>query len=227
MIDGKIYYLPNIPMKTHLPSLSIIALLLTSPIAHSEQASTEFDYISGGFQYTGLSHEFTSSHYLEDGKEGANTADSLAGAYVNASWNFTHRLYLIGEANLSKRNQFHLSHHNAGVGFYQPVSPSLTLFATLGIAHIELKQSEGIEHKNLQYSDSGTSAAVGLRYAPVDMWLVEPSFRTDQFNNKFSEYRLGNVFNVSNNMKIEANFSYSKIDKYTMSSYQLGVRYTY
>ncbi|MBC7006479.1 autotransporter outer membrane beta-barrel domain-containing protein [Photobacterium sp. BZF1] len=214
-------------MKIQLSSLALFSLLLTSPLAYSQQPATEFDYISGGFQYTVLSDEFTSSHYFYNDKEKTSVADSMAGAYLKGSWNFTHRLYVAGKVELSKRNQFSLSHHNVGIGFYQPVSQAVSLFTTLGIANLELKQGEVFDHKKQKYSESGASVEVGLRYTPFDIWLVEPSFRTDQFEHTFNEYRLGNVFNVSNNMKIEANFSYSTIDKFSTTNYQLGVRYTF
>lgn len=227
MIDVRIYLLPYTLMKSHLSTLSLLTLLLTTPLANAQQPTTEFDYISGGFQYTGLSHEFTSSHYFHHDKEGTTVADSMAGAYLKGSWNFTHRLYVTGKIELSKRNQFSLTHQNAGVGFYQPITPSLALFTTLGVAHFELEQGEVFGHKSKEYSESGASGEIGLRYTPFEIWLLEPSYRTDQLKDTFREYRLGNVFNVSNSMKIEANFSYSTIDKYSMTSYQVGVRYTF
>ncbi|MDV5167749.1 hypothetical protein [Photobacterium rosenbergii] len=214
-------------MNIHLRAFSIFILVLTAPLAHSKQPATEFDYISGGFQYTGLSHEFTSSHYFHHDTEGTTVADSMAGAYLKGSWNFTHRLYVTGKIELSKRNQFSLSQYNAGVGFYQPLSPSLALFTTLGVALFELEQGEVLGHKSKEYSESGASGEIGLRYTPFEVWLLEPSYRTDQLKDTFRVYRLSNVFNVSNNMKIEANFSYSTIDKYSMTSYQVGVRYTF
>ncbi|MGR5062951.1 hypothetical protein [Photobacterium sp. DNB22_13_2] len=214
-------------MKNIQRTLPVLAFILSSSLANAQVATTDFDYISGGFHYTHLSHEFTSSHYFHNETQGETIADSMAGAFLKGSWNFTHRLYITGRVELSKRNQVSLAHQMAGIGFYQPLSKSLSFFTTLGVTHLNLEQGENTGHKNQHYSESGASAEAGLRFSPCDNWIVEPSFRTDQLKHTLNEYRIGNIFNVSNNMNIEANFSYSTIEKYSMSSYQLGVRYAF
>ncbi|AJR06053.1 hypothetical protein C9J03_06660 [Photobacterium gaetbulicola] len=214
-------------MNNILTRLSVLTLILSPTLAQAQTSTTEFDYISGGFQYTALSHEFTTSHYFYDNTHGTTVADSMAGAYLKGSWNFAHRLYVAGKVELSKRNQVSLTHQIAGIGFYQPFSPSLSLFSTVGIANLNLKQGESIGNKDKKYSDSGAGADIGLRLLLLDNWMIEPSFRFEQLDEKYNEYRVGNVFNVSNNMKIEANFSYATIDKYSMTNYQLGIRYAF
>lgn len=214
-------------MKTTLLTLPVLTIILGSSLAHAQLSTSEFDYISGGFQYTHLSHEFTSSHYFDNDTQKYTIADSMAGAYLKGSWNFTHRLYVSGKMELSKRNQMSLTHQMAGVGFYQPLNQSLSFYTTLGVAHLNLEQSESISHQKRQYNESGASAEVGVRFIPLDNWMIEPSYRIDQLEDNFSEFRVGNVFSVSNNMNIEANFSYSTIDKYSMANYQLGVRYVF
>ncbi|WP_052260914.1 hypothetical protein [Photobacterium gaetbulicola] len=214
-------------MKNTLTSLSLLTVILSPSLAHAQTSANEFDYISGGFQYTALSHEFTTSHYFYNETHGTTVANSMAGAYLKGSWNFAHRLYVAGKVELSKRNQVSLTHQMAGIGFYQPFSPSLSLFSTVGLANLNLKQGESIGHIDRKYSDSGASADVGLRLLLLDNWMIEPSFRFEQLEEHYNEYRLGNVFNVSNNMKIEANFTYATIDKYSMANYQLGIRYVF
>ena len=214
-------------MNTMTRTLALLALILSPLYAGASNIATQHSYIGGGLQYSHMSHEFTSGHYSSDNNEQALTASNMAGAYLNGSWNFTHQLYLMGKIELSKRNQMSIAHHMAALGYFQPVTDSLSLFTALGVSQLNLKQDGIISHPDKSHQDSGLGTELGVRLAASENWLIEPAFRLEKLGDDYKEYRLGNVFSVSNHMNLEANLTHATIAGYSMTNYQVGIRYTF
>ncbi|UXI00049.1 porin family protein [Photobacterium sp. TY1-4] len=208
--------------------LPLSALMITAFSAQADNATQNFNFVSGGLQVSEYNHQLPTSV----SSWGETTSDSTAGLYLRGSWNFTDQFFLEARSEGTVDNDLTISHSLLGLGYFQPINNRLTVYGLAGISGIEAELdvhywgfSDG--HASFSEDDSGLTGEVGARYQLMSNWTIEPAVRLAAYDDTMQEFRLGNNIQLTQHFSLEANLQHRKIEDLKETSYQLGARYSF
>ncbi|WP_115718486.1 outer membrane beta-barrel protein [Gallaecimonas mangrovi] len=199
-----------------------------APLALAD-TNTGFDYLAGGLQYSHLNPQGTSNPYF--GQDVANSDQNLYGAYYQGAWNFTGNWFVKTEGDYGAKANDDYFQSYTGLGYVWHVNDRLRLFASVGVASYNAThQLDSLPNNTsiqLQGDDTGASAEVGFRYKVNEIWRVQPVYRYSDFGTPEQEYRIDNIFQISDHWALEGNLRYRHWGDLDESSVQIGVRYSF
>ncbi|MDV5168504.1 outer membrane beta-barrel protein [Photobacterium rosenbergii] len=211
--------------------LPLAALVGASFAANAQEPMTQnFDYISGGLQYSKFSNDVISSVNVHNSGFVSGTAtDDAAGLYLRGSWNFTDNFFLEMRGDAAAADDMVFSNGLMGVGYYMPIQDDLTVYGLAGFANYryDLDVNTPIGTIGGNHSDSGFTGELGARYQVMDKWMIEPAVRFAAFDDTMYELRLGNNIQITDHVSLEANLSRLDFDANKETNFQLGARYSF
>ncbi|MGF1704160.1 porin family protein [Photobacterium makurazakiensis] len=211
-----------------LPLATILASTFAVQAAPASMTQN-FDYISGGFQYSSFNEDLVSEANVNMNGLSGKTTDSAAGLYLRGSWNFTDNFFFEFRGDAAAADDMVFSNGLLGLGYFMPMSESFTVYGLAGYANsrYDLDVNTFIGTIGGSEEQSGLTAEIGARYQVMDRWTIEPAVRMAAYDDTMYELRLGNNVKVSEHMSIEANLSRNDYDAFAETNFQLGARYSF
>ena len=210
--------------------LPLAAMLGTSFTAAAQEPMTQnFDYISGGFQYSKFSEDMLSSVNIYGLGGSVTTSDAAAGLYLRGSWNFTDNFVAEMRGDAAGVDDMVFSNGLLGLGYYMPMDDTLTVYGLAGFANTryDLDVNTLVGTYGGNETQSGFTGEIGARYQVMDRWTIEPAVRFAAYDDTMYELRLGNNVQVSEHVSVEANLSRNDYDAFAETNFQLGARYSF
>lgn len=188
-------------MKTALLASLISIASLTSLSTH---ANPDYNYISGGYQLSVFDEYYFDNH------------DYMTGYYARGSWNFSDNLFVELRRDSTSRDRFTLNQSLLGLGYFHPITDKVSIYGLIGFDALEAKYDiNGPLLKadtHLGIEDTAFTGEMGAKIDLFDVWQIEPAIRVATFNENLYELRLGNTFSVTDNLKLELNFTHRAIE---------------
>ena len=212
--------------------LPLAALVGASFAANAQEPMTQnFDYISGGFQYSKFSENLPSSVNITGINSGYyTTTDDAAGLYLRGSWNFADNFFVEMRGDAAAADDMVFSNGLLGLGYFMPMNDDLTVYGLAGYANSRLDLDVNTPFgkiNNAKEEQSGFTGEIGARYQVMDRWTVEPAVRFAAYDDTMYELRLGNNIKMTEHVSLEANLSRNDYDAFAETNFQLGARYSF
>ncbi|MCG7498338.1 porin family protein [Vibrio sp. Of7-15] len=213
--------------KRILPLIIAASLPMLANAADSNDeivnAGESYNYISGGLQLSNTDKELqTSSTHV-------SAEDQFGGLYLRGSWNFTDSLFVELRTDVVTKDDLTLGHDLLGLGYFYSLNDTTSVYGLVGISTLTKEyhvRAFGHDIK-LSDSDSALSGEIGLRHQITNNWTIEPAIRTAGHDESLIELRLGNTYQVSDAISIEANLQQRDHDFLKETDFQLGMRYSF
>ncbi|EFP97513.1 outer membrane beta-barrel protein [Vibrio caribbeanicus] len=206
----------------------LIATAFNASAASSKSSTQNFSYLSGGLQVSKYNHKLPTEVNSAD----HSPSDTMTGAYLRGSWNFTDNFFLETRGDAVSKNDLTISTGLLGLGYFYPVNDAFTVYGLLGGSSAEVELNL-ISNGNINYRETGFTGEVGARYQVMSLWTIEPAVRMANYDDNMYEYRLGNIVGLNEHVSLEGNLVHRN---YTSdrannglkeTAYQFGVRYSF
>ena len=206
----------------------LIATAFNARAAPSKSSTQNFSYLSGGLQVSKYNHKLPTELDSVD----HSPSDTMTGAYLRGSWNFTDNFFLETRGDAVSKNDLTISTGLLGLGYFYPVNDSFTVYGLLGGSSAEVELNL-ISNGNVNYRETGFTGEVGARYQVMSQWTIEPAVRMASYDDNMYEYRLGNIVGLNEHVSLEGNLVHRNYtsdranDGLKETAYQFCVRYSF
>ena len=206
----------------------LIATAFNANAAPSKSPTQNFSYLSGGLQVS----KFNDKLFTEVDSADHSPSDTMTGAHLRGSWNFTDNFFLETRGDAVSKNDLTISTGLLGLGYFYPVNDAFTVYGLLGGSSAEAEINL-VSNRNINYKETGFTGEVGARYQVMSNWTVESAVRVANYDDNMYEYRLGNIVGLTERVSLEGNlvhrdYNSDKADDGIKEiAYQFGVRYSF
>lgn len=186
-------------------------------------AGESYSYISGGLQLSNTDKE------LHTSSTSSSLEDQFGGLYLRGSWNFTDSLFVELRTDVVTKDDLTIGHDLLGLGYFYSLNETTSVYGLVGVSTLTEEYHLRTSGYNIKISDSDSalSGEIGLRHQITNNWTIEPAIRTAGHDESLIELRLGNTFQVTDAVSIEANLQQRDHDVLKETDFQVGMRYSF
>lgn len=183
------------------------------------QGSQGYNYVSAGLQVSNIEYKTPN--------EVVSTEKQFGGGYARLSFTMDNLLFDL-RSDIYITEVLTITQYSFSMGYFLPLNDVFSVYGLGGSSteefkyhHVRIFGGEDVEYND---SENALSAEAGFRYKITEKWTIEPAIRTALYEDNLLELRVGNAYQISESVSIEANFQQREQDKLKEMDFQFGVR---